>query len=251
MFKRAGWLVAVTAGALFLTGILTPAAEAAPYRGRAFWGGGYYHGYRPYWNHGNWGRWGYGYRPYWYGGYRNGWYGGYGNWGYGGYGNWGLPYVYNGIYPYWYSSYYPYYVPSTVGQYIPSVQTPLVVNPIVTTTPSATTEVPTTATTPPVGTEAPVPATTNASAAAEKPCRVRVLMPIAAAQLRVDGEFIAGTGVEREFVTPPLQPGKSYHYHMEVSWTENGQTFKKDRDVNVEAGGNEVVNFMNATPSNP
>ena len=48
------------------------------------------------------------------------------------------------------------------------------------------------------------------------------------------------TGPERQFISPPLEPGSNYQYQLRAVWNENGQQRMQTRTVNVHA--NDVVN---------
>jgi uncharacterized protein (TIGR03000 family) len=48
------------------------------------------------------------------------------------------------------------------------------------------------------------------------------------------------TGTERQFMSPPLEPGSNYQYVLHAQWNENGQMVERTRTVEVRA--NDVVN---------
>lgn len=226
MTWRSLWFAPLVALAALLAA--SPDASAARgWGGRGGWGGGY---------RGGWG------------GYRGGWGGGYGRgWGWGGYGNRydGRSY-YGGFYPgygyglgygrayypgrsYGYGGYgyglgywnYPY-VGSTSAYYGPSV--------------GDTTAVPSTVTVD-VGTPAAYEAPAQDNVA-----HLRVAVP-ADAELWFDGVRTQQTGTEREFVSPPLAPGRSYHYEVRARWTENGRAIDQMRRIEVRANEWKDVDF--------
>ncbi len=57
------------------------------------------------------------------------------------------------------------------------------------------------------------------------------------AKVTVDGHATKSTGSTRRFVSPPLEPGKKYHYTLVAEWKPNTyETFTVARTVHVEAG---------------
>jgi uncharacterized protein (TIGR03000 family) len=63
-----------------------------------------------------------------------------------------------------------------------------------------------------------------------------ILLPTADAQVWVDGNQMSMTGTYRSFVSPPLQPGYSYTYHVAAAWMDNGREVRAERTVPVTAG---------------
>jgi uncharacterized protein (TIGR03000 family) len=63
------------------------------------------------------------------------------------------------------------------------------------------------------------------------------------AELRFDGVKATGTGPERQFKSPPLQPGLHYAYTVEARWTEGGRQVTQSRRLPVFAGANVEVTF--------
>jgi uncharacterized protein (TIGR03000 family) len=74
------------------------------------------------------------------------------------------------------------------------------------------------------------------------PATLTVTLP-ADAQLRVDGQRTSSTSSRRVFVSPPLQPGRSYSYTLEAQVVRNGQTLSVSREVPVRAGQQTAVNL--------
>ena len=70
------------------------------------------------------------------------------------------------------------------------------------------------------------------------------------AQVFVDGKLTQQQGTERLFHTPPLTPGQTYAYELQATWSANGAPTTVPRQVQVEAGKEAFVNFMDATPDN-
>jgi uncharacterized protein (TIGR03000 family) len=63
------------------------------------------------------------------------------------------------------------------------------------------------------------------------------------AELRFDGVKVSGTGPERQFKSPLLQPGLRYAYTVEARWTEGGRRVTQSRRLSVFAGANVEVTF--------
>ena len=59
----------------------------------------------------------------------------------------------------------------------------------------------------------------------------------------IDGTRTTRQGAERQFVSPPLEPGKRYSYEIEARWTEDGKEVSQTRKVVVEAGRRIDVDF--------
>ncbi len=55
------------------------------------------------------------------------------------------------------------------------------------------------------------------------------------AELWFDGKATQQRGPEREFHSPPLTPGQSYHYDVRLRWTENGKSMEAKRTIHVHA----------------
>ncbi len=79
--------------------------------------------------------------------------------------------------------------------------------------------------------------------AADTKARVEVRVPVADADVWFGDHKTKQTGLDRQFVTPPLEPGRKYQYRVRVAWTENGERREAQRTVPVEAGQPLVVDF--------
>jgi uncharacterized protein (TIGR03000 family) len=64
------------------------------------------------------------------------------------------------------------------------------------------------------------------------------------AQVWFDGENTQQRGDLRRFVSPPLDPGKTFTYEIKASWTENGRQVERTRKVHVRSGQRVNVDFM-------
>jgi uncharacterized protein (TIGR03000 family) len=229
-FAFGGTLLALAA-VVFLAPGLSPAAGRGGFGGFHAGGyhlggyhyggyrqGGYHYGgynYRPY--YGGYGYGGYRYRPY-YGGY-------YGSYPYYGY----SPYTYSySTDPYSYSdlssrsvydpgyssvSYQP--APSSIDVAMSGVST--------------------------LASNQPSSASTSA-AQADNIAHLTVNVP-SGARLWVDNTPMTSKGTVRQFVSPPLTPGKRYNYDIKVSWKENGREVTQMQEVEVTPGGHVNVHF--------
>jgi uncharacterized protein (TIGR03000 family) len=90
------------------------------------------------------------------------------------------------------------------------------------------------------------PAEESAEAALPRPAdnraRVEVRVP-RGAEVTVAGVADTRTGSVREFVSPPLTPGKNYTYQVRVSWLQDGRRVEETRKVRVRANELSVVDF--------
>jgi uncharacterized protein (TIGR03000 family) len=66
------------------------------------------------------------------------------------------------------------------------------------------------------------------------------------AQVWFDGDATQQRGADRLFSSPPLDPGKRYHYDVKARWHEGDRTVEKTRTVHVEAGKHVTVEFGGA-----
>jgi uncharacterized protein (TIGR03000 family) len=77
--------------------------------------------------------------------------------------------------------------------------------------------------------------------------RARIWLAVPAdAEVWFDGEPTKQTGGLRQFVSPPLAPGRSYTYAVRVRWTKDGQPVEEERRISVRAGAWSRFDF---TPS--
>jgi uncharacterized protein (TIGR03000 family) len=67
------------------------------------------------------------------------------------------------------------------------------------------------------------------------PATLIVHLP-ADARLTVDGKATRSTSDRRTFVTPPLEPGMTYHYLLEAQLDRQGEKVRASQNVEVRAG---------------
>jgi uncharacterized protein (TIGR03000 family) len=167
-----------------------------------------------------WGGYGFGgFSPYGYG------YGGYSPYGYGGWGYpWGGGFVTGPRYFY-------------SGAYIP---------PVVAYSTPAVGYVAETASTPPRMRPTVNPAIPyRDEAVGDSRAHLDVRVPTASAELWFDGVRMQQSGLDRSFVTPPLQPGSAYTFELRVSWLDAaGKQQTRTRRVDVRAGEQQSVDFL-------
>jgi uncharacterized protein (TIGR03000 family) len=75
-----------------------------------------------------------------------------------------------------------------------------------------------------------------------------ILRVPADAQVFFDGNPTTQAGTEREYVTPPLAAGATFHYSIRARWTENGRPVEQTRRVPVTAGARVRVDFTSPPP---
>jgi uncharacterized protein (TIGR03000 family) len=78
------------------------------------------------------------------------------------------------------------------------------------------------------------------------PARARLELRLpATAEIWVEGDRTSQTGSVRNFMSPQLEPGKSYTYSIRAHWTSvAGQDVEVTRTVKVQAGRRIVVDFL-------
>jgi len=79
-------------------------------------------------------------------------------------------------------------------------------------------------------------------------CKLVIKVP-AEAKLKIQGELTKKTGEERGFVSPPLEPGKSYEYTLEASWDSTSyNSITRTYKVDVKAGQTVTVDMTKPNP---
>jgi uncharacterized protein (TIGR03000 family) len=66
------------------------------------------------------------------------------------------------------------------------------------------------------------------------------------AQVWFDGEKTTQTGALRQFVSPPLTPGRPHTYEVRAAWKEGGREVTESRRLSVRAGERSSVSFPDA-----
>ena len=86
------------------------------------------------------------------------------------------------------------------------------------------------------------PTTTTLTTSAGQAATIDVTVP-AEAQLWFDTTLTTKAGTTREFISPPLDPGRDYTYNLRATWLDNGQEVVRQRAVRVRAGEHVNVNL--------
>ncbi len=90
------------------------------------------------------------------------------------------------------------------------------------------------------------------AAAEKKPAALRVLVPVEAATLIIQGAETKQTGLTRVFESPPLEPGKNYTYTVVAKWMPNNYTtITRTRTVTVKAGETTEADLRQADEKQP
>ena len=76
----------------------------------------------------------------------------------------------------------------------------------------------------------------------QAPATIVVNVP-ADARLTIDDHPTRSTSSVRTFVTPALQPGKTFHYTLKAEIERNGETLRATKDIEVRAGQETRVTF--------
>lgn len=78
--------------------------------------------------------------------------------------------------------------------------------------------------------------------------RMTVRVPAQDAQVWVADMPTKQQGMERQFYSPPLQPGQTYSYTIKARWMDGGRPIEGERQVNIQAGQAVTVDFRGSSP---
>jgi uncharacterized protein (TIGR03000 family) len=92
------------------------------------------------------------------------------------------------------------------------------------------------------GNETPVSYSEDGDNSGRQKARIQVKVP-AEAKVWFDGEETHQTGAVRNFVTPPLQTGKSYHYQVQARWVQDGEPVSRTRTLRIDPGKQADLDF--------
>ena len=89
--------------------------------------------------------------------------------------------------------------------------------------------------------------------AQEKPkpikSKIKITVPDAKAELKIEGKATTSTGLVREFDTPELEAGKKFKYDFQVMWRPNNYTvITRERTVEFVAGEDVIVDLSKESP---
>ncbi len=93
----------------------------------------------------------------------------------------------------------------------------------------------------------PPPPSLYSASPTENRAQIRVRLP-ADAILWFDGVPTTQTGPEREFTTPPLNPGNTFFYNIKARWMQSGQPVERTLQIPVRANETSSADF-NALPA--
>jgi uncharacterized protein (TIGR03000 family) len=152
-------------------------------------------------------------------------------WGWGG--GWGWPGYNSGYYyPYYYGDYYPDYGYYPSYGYYPDYSYPDVSSSYITA---------------PNGYQSLYPSAQGSTP--NNAVLLNILVP-PNAELWIGDTKMTTTGSERQYVSPPLTPGRNYSYDIRARWSNgNGQVVDQTRHVPVQAGA--VINLDFSRPAPP
>src|SRR5581483_1432007 len=88
-------------------------------------------------------------------------------------------------------------------------------------------------------------ATWAAAAEPSQPATLLIYLP-ADAKLTFDDQPTTSTSATRQFITPPLEPGKTYYYILQAQTTRGDQTVTVRQKVQVRAGEETTVSMWPA-----
>ena len=90
----------------------------------------------------------------------------------------------------------------------------------------------------------------QAAAPARVTSRMAVTVPHVDAELVVDGRAVPGSGLQREFETPPLERGVAYKYAVAATWQPNTYTtMTRTKTVSFRAGERIVIDLTIDDPA--
>jgi uncharacterized protein (TIGR03000 family) len=85
-------------------------------------------------------------------------------------------------------------------------------------------------------------APSDAPSSRPEPATVRVTLP-ADAKLTIDGHPTKSTWSERLFISPPLEPGKDFHYTLKAQFVRGEKTITVEQTIVVRASGETTVSL--------
>lgn len=84
------------------------------------------------------------------------------------------------------------------------------------------------------------------------PATLKVLLPDGNVKLTIQDKLTQQNGTERTFVSPPLDPGKEYHYKLVAKYEPNNYTkITRPRTVKVQAGQTVTVDMRQNDDKQP
>lgn len=80
---------------------------------------------------------------------------------------------------------------------------------------------------------------------------IEVFLPVANADVYLNGQKMKGTGKDRTFTTGLLQPNQVYQYYVTAKYSQNGEPYTDYRKVVVGPGEYNVADFTRPPSANP
>ena len=82
----------------------------------------------------------------------------------------------------------------------------------------------------------------TATVAIDTTARIHVKVP-SDATVWFDGKRTLQGGMDRDYVTPPLETGKTFSYDLQAAWPQGNRLITQTRKIEVTPGGRTEVNF--------
>jgi uncharacterized protein (TIGR03000 family) len=78
-----------------------------------------------------------------------------------------------------------------------------------------------------------------------------VRLPVPDAQILIDGTPTTQRGTQRLFISPPLEPGKTFTYELSAKFLEGGKEVTRLQKQEVRAGERVTVDFTKPQQATP
>jgi uncharacterized protein (TIGR03000 family) len=91
--------------------------------------------------------------------------------------------------------------------------------------------------------EAEPPHPTGGTVAPADAGHIRLLVPDRFATVSFDGRIVSSVGAARDYGTPRLEQGHTYHYMVQVSWGRGDHQMTQERAVDIARGQSVTVDF--------
>jgi uncharacterized protein (TIGR03000 family) len=163
---------------------------------------------------------------------------------YGSYYGYSRPYYYNGFYRSYSPGYRSYVVPAPVAYSTP-VYAPTYYYP------PATTYYPSVNSSNDSAFADATPVSSNYFDPTADPPKLTILLPTADAQLWISGNSMADIGMTREFWLPSLEMGRTYLYTFRTTWTKDGRSMERTKEVTFQGGQAVTVDLRESASPAP
>ena len=80
---------------------------------------------------------------------------------------------------------------------------------------------------------------------------IHVFVPNADAEVFLNGQKMRGSGKDRRFVTPPLEPNRTYQYFVTARLKRGDEPVTEYRKIFLDAGGYNVADFTRPAKTSP